>query len=185
MMTDLSTSASAVQLSLSAFLVGAAVGQLVFGPLSDRVGRRGPLLIGLTLYVVFGVAATFATSATMLIVLRVLQGLSGAAASVLSRTIVTDRLSGLAATRTLNVLMAMAGIAPAIAPVLGGLLAPLHRLAGGAAGGGGRHRPGHPDPDRGDPAGEPPPPPRPAADPQPVRTVAGRHWRTGASSPTP
>lgn len=124
MMTDLDATAGSVQLSLSAFLIGAAVGQLIFGPLSDRFGRRWPLLIGLLVFVLAGFASTLAMDVTSLIAFRVVQGLSGAAGVVISRAIISDRVTGLDAARAMNVLMAIAGVAPALAPVLGSLLAP-------------------------------------------------------------
>ena len=88
---DLNASTSAAQLSITACLVGLAVGQLVAGPLSDRLGRKRPLIVGLLAYVVASAACTLAPSATVLIVLRLIQGLAGAAGIVISRAIVPTR----------------------------------------------------------------------------------------------
>jgi DHA1 family bicyclomycin/chloramphenicol resistance-like MFS transporter len=91
---DLNTSASAAQLSITACLIGLAVGQLVAGPLSDRLGRKRPLIIGLVAYLLASVACALAPTATILIVLRLIQGLGGAAGIVISRAIARDLYSG-------------------------------------------------------------------------------------------
>jgi DHA1 family bicyclomycin/chloramphenicol resistance-like MFS transporter len=91
---DLNASASAAQLSITACLVGLAVGQLVAGPLSDRLGRKRPLMIGLVAYLLASVACALAPSVTVLIVLRLIQGLGGAAGIVISRAIARDLYSG-------------------------------------------------------------------------------------------
>lgn len=122
-MTDeLSTSATGVQLSLTTFLVGAGLGQLIFGPLSDRLGRRGPLLIGLVIYLAASVAAALAPTVTVLVIARLVQGLSGAAGMVLSRAIISDLATGVAAARALSVMMLVSSIAPIAAPFVGSLL---------------------------------------------------------------
>lgn len=122
-MTDeLSTSATGVQLSLTTFLVGAGLGQLIFGPLSDRLGRRGPLLIGLVIYLAASIAAALAPTVTVLVIARLVQGLSGAAGMVLSRAIISDLATGVAAARALSVMMLVSSIAPIAAPFVGSLL---------------------------------------------------------------
>ncbi|MBU4337717.1 MAG: Bcr/CflA family efflux MFS transporter [Actinobacteria bacterium] len=122
MTSDLATSASGVQLTLTAFLAGAGAGQLIFGPLSDRFGRRRPLLIGAIVCVVASVLAAMAPTIGALIVLRLLQGLSGAAGMVISRAVVTDLARGVALARGFSLLMLVGGVAPVVAPLAGSLL---------------------------------------------------------------
>jgi DHA1 family bicyclomycin/chloramphenicol resistance-like MFS transporter len=119
---DLDASASSAQLSITACLLGLAVGQLIAGPLSDRFGRRRPLIIGLVLYLITSAACAFAPSVTVLLVLRLLQGLSGAAGLVVSRAIARDLYSGRRLVIVFSRLMLVSGLAPVIAPVLGGQL---------------------------------------------------------------
>lgn len=123
MRDDLGTTASGVQLTLTAFMVGAGLGQLVFGPLSDRFGRRGPLLVGVVVYVAASVAAALAPRVAVLVAARLLQGLSGSAGMVIARAIVVDTVSGAAAARAMSLMMLVMGVAPVVAPVAGGLLA--------------------------------------------------------------
>lgn len=119
---DLHTSASAVQASLTACLVGLAVGQLLAGPVSDVLGRRRPLLVGLAGYVVASVLCAVAPDVWTLCGLRLLQGLAGAAGVVISRAVVRDLRSGAAAARLFALLMLVNGAAPALAPTFGALL---------------------------------------------------------------
>jgi DHA1 family bicyclomycin/chloramphenicol resistance-like MFS transporter len=119
---ELRATPSAAQLSITTCLLGLAVGQLIAGPLSDRFGRRRPLVIGLTLYLVTSAACAVAPSVAVLLVLRLLQGLSGAAGLVVSRAIARDLYSGRALVVLFSRLMLVAGLAPVIAPVLGGQL---------------------------------------------------------------
>jgi DHA1 family bicyclomycin/chloramphenicol resistance-like MFS transporter len=117
---DLNASASAAQLSITACLVGLALGQLVAGPLSDRFGRKRPLIVGVLAYLVASVACALAPSVTVLIVLRLIQGLAGAAGIVISRAIARDLYSGSALMISFSRLLLVAGLAPVLAPVLGG-----------------------------------------------------------------
>ena len=119
---DLATSASAAQLSITACLVGLALGQLVAGPLSDRLGRRRPLVVGLLAYVLASTACAFAPSVEVLVALRFVQGLAGAAGIVISRAIARDLYSGRALMIFFSRLLLVAGLAPVIAPILGGQL---------------------------------------------------------------
>jgi DHA1 family bicyclomycin/chloramphenicol resistance-like MFS transporter len=119
---DLNASASAAQLTITACLVGLAVGQLVAGPLSDRFGRKRPLIIGLVAYLLASVACALAPTATALIVLRLIQGLGGAAGIVISRAIARDLYSGSALMIFFSRLLLIAGLAPVLAPILGGQL---------------------------------------------------------------
>ena len=116
---SLSSTASAAQLSLSACIVGLGAGQLVVGPFSDRLGRRGPLLVGLLLFVLTSALCAVTTSMTLLIVLRLLQGAAGAAGIVLCRAIVADRFTGKAAASYFSTIAAINGLAPIMAPVFG------------------------------------------------------------------
>ncbi|MGW5862650.1 multidrug effflux MFS transporter [Streptomyces sp. NPDC055239] len=117
---ELHTDASGVQLTLTAFLVGMTLGHLVFGPLSDRYGRRGPLLAGAAASTVGTALCAVAPSLGWLVALRFVAGFSGAAGVVISRAVVADRLRGAAAARLFGILMTLAGIAPIIAPLAGG-----------------------------------------------------------------
>lgn len=120
--SDFGASASAGQLTLTACVLGLAFGQLAAGPLSDRFGRRPPLLAGLALYCAASVACAVAPSVWMLVGLRLVQGLSGAAGIVISRSIVRDLRSGVAAARMFSILMLVVGTVPVAAPVAGGQL---------------------------------------------------------------
>jgi DHA1 family bicyclomycin/chloramphenicol resistance-like MFS transporter len=116
----LHTPAATVQLTLTACLLGLAAGQLVVGPMSDRFGRRRPLLIGMCCYVLASVACAFAPGIETLIVCRLVQGLAGAAGIVIARAVVRDMYDGLAMARFFSNLMLIGGLAPILAPVLGG-----------------------------------------------------------------
>ncbi|HET9937268.1 MAG TPA: multidrug effflux MFS transporter [Gaiella sp.] len=117
--TDFDTSASAIQLSLTACLVGVAAGQLVFGSLSDARGRRGPLLVGLAVYTVASALCALAPDAVTLAGLRFAQGVAAGAAVVASRAVVRDLHSGTAAARFFSSLMLVNGLAPVLAPSIG------------------------------------------------------------------
>ena len=119
---DLATSASAAQLSITACLVGLALGQLVAGPPSDRLGRRRPLMVGLLAYLFASIACALAPSVEVLVALRFIQGLAGAAGIVISRAIARDLYSGRALMIFFSRLLLIAGLAPVIAPILGGQL---------------------------------------------------------------
>lgn len=122
MTVELSTTTTGVQLSLTTFLIGAGLGQVIFGPLSDRVGRRGPLLVGMVIYLVSSIVATVAPTVEVLVVARLVQGLSGAAGMVLSRAIIADMARAAAAARALSTMMLVSAIAPITAPFLGSVL---------------------------------------------------------------
>jgi DHA1 family bicyclomycin/chloramphenicol resistance-like MFS transporter len=119
---DLHAGPSAVQLTLTACLIGLAGGQLVVGPLSDALGRRGPLLVGLACYTVLSAACLVAPSVWALAGLRLLQGFGGSAGLVIAIAAVRDRYAGVAMARYLSTLMLVNGLAPIVAPVLGGQL---------------------------------------------------------------
>ena len=119
---DLGTSASGVQLTLAAFFAGLALGQLAYGPLSDRFGRKRPLVVGLVLYAAASLGCAFAPSIEVLIALRFVQALGGAAGVVIARAVVRDLRSGAEAARLFSLLFLVMGAAPILAPLLGGWL---------------------------------------------------------------
>ncbi|MEV4702288.1 multidrug effflux MFS transporter [Actinoplanes sp. NPDC049316] len=117
---DLGATAAAVQLTLTGTLVGLALGQLLVGPLSDAVGRRTPLLAGVGVHLLASVLCVIAPDLAVLGTLRVLQGLGAAAASVVAMAIVRDLFSGFAAARLFSRLILVVGVAPILAPTIGG-----------------------------------------------------------------
>jgi DHA1 family bicyclomycin/chloramphenicol resistance-like MFS transporter len=120
--TEFDTSASMVQLSLTFFLLGACLGQLVTGPLSDVYGRRKPLLYGMILYVFTSIIISFTETMELFILLRFIQGLAGAAGMVISRAVVRDLYSGSEMTKFFSLLALVNGMAPILAPILGAQL---------------------------------------------------------------
>jgi MFS transporter, DHA1 family, multidrug resistance protein len=116
---DLHASASAVQLSLTACLIGIAVGQMLIGPVSDRLGRRLPLLVGLVSFVFSSLACAAAPNIYALTAFRLVQGLGGAAGIVIARSIVRDLHSGVALARFFATLMLATGVGPVLAPQIG------------------------------------------------------------------
>jgi DHA1 family bicyclomycin/chloramphenicol resistance-like MFS transporter len=114
--------ASAVQLSLTSCLAGFAIGQLVFGPISDRFGRRPPLVVGLLVFLLASVACALAPNIATLVVLRFVQGLGGAAGTVISRAVVRDQYSGITAARFFSTLLLFVGVGPVLAPQIGSAL---------------------------------------------------------------
>lgn len=119
---DLAASESVIQLTLTACLVGLAAGQVVAGPLSDTLGRRRPLLVGVAAYVFASLLCAVAPSAPILVGLRLLQGIGGGAGIVIARAVVRDLHEGAAAARYFSRLVLVMGLAPILAPVLGGQL---------------------------------------------------------------
>lgn len=120
--SDLGASTTSTQLTLTACLLGLAVGQLLAGPVSDSRGRRLPLLIGLAGFTVVSLLCALAPSVWALIALRFLQGLGGGAGVVIARAVVRDRHSGLEAARVFGLMMMVTGVAPILAPTLGALV---------------------------------------------------------------
>lgn len=112
--------AATVQLTLTACLLGMALGQLVVGPMSDRWGRRRPLLAGLVVYVVATALCAVAPTVEILVGFRLLQGLAGAAGIVIARAVVRDLYDGVAMARFFSTLMLIGGVAPIVAPLIGG-----------------------------------------------------------------
>jgi len=121
----LGVSNSAMQMTISVYILGLAGGQLVYGPLSDGLGRRPMLLIGLALYTLAGLAALLATSIHALIAARLLQALGGCAGLALGRAIVRDTAAPDQAVRALALMNLMMMIGPGLAPLLGSVLVAL------------------------------------------------------------
>ena len=119
---DLGASAAAVQGTLSIFFVGFSIGQLVYGPLSDRFGRRWPLLAGIVLFIAASIACAVVHSIAALIVWRFVQSVGAAAPAVIARAMVRDLFAGTEAARMLSLMALVMGIAPLAAPILGGYL---------------------------------------------------------------
>ena len=120
---ELQASVTGVQLSLTTFLIGAGIGQLIFGPLSDRIGRRWPLIVGVTIFVLASVAAALAPTIEVLVGVRLLQGITGSAGMVIGRAMIADRVRGQQAAQAFSLMMLVSGIAPVVAPLLGSALA--------------------------------------------------------------
>ena len=118
----LGTGAATAQLSLTACLLGLGLGQLVIGPMSDQLGRRWPLIIGMSAYIAASLACTFAPNIQILIGCRLIQGLAGSAGVVISRAVVRDLFDGVTMARFFSTLMLVSGLAPILAPVFGGQL---------------------------------------------------------------
>ncbi|AGL19952.1 multidrug effflux MFS transporter [Actinoplanes sp. N902-109] len=117
---DFGVTAAAVQLTLTGTLVGLALGQLLVGPMSDAVGRRAPLIAGVAVHLLASVLCVIAPNLAVLGSLRVLQGLGAAAASVVAMAVVRDLFSGFAAAKLFSRLMLVVGVAPILAPTIGG-----------------------------------------------------------------
>jgi DHA1 family bicyclomycin/chloramphenicol resistance-like MFS transporter len=120
---ELQASASGSQLTITTCLIGLATGQLIAGPLSDRLGRRRPLITGLTIFVLASAACAFAPSVEILILIRLVQGMAGAAGLVVARAVVRDLYAGRDLVIFFSRLLLISGLAPVLAPVLGGQLA--------------------------------------------------------------
>lgn len=117
-----STSSSMIQLGLTTSMIGLAVGQIFFGPLSDRYGRRLPLLSGMWLFIVSTLLCLFSQTIEQFVAFRLLQGIAGAGGIVISRSVATDKYSGHELAKMLAVIGAINGVAPVAAPIVGGLL---------------------------------------------------------------
>ena len=119
---DLHASAAQTQSTVATFLAGMAIGQLLYGPASDRFGRKPPIILGLIIYVAASVGCMLATSAPMLIGLRFVQALGACSGGVISRAVVRDRFSHTETARMLSLMTLIMGLAPVFAPLLGGAL---------------------------------------------------------------
>ena len=119
---DLQTGASAVQVSLAVYFVGVALGQAFYGPLSDRLGRKPALYFGLVIFILASAGCALAPDINVLIVCRFLQALGGCAPLVVPRAVVRDYFDQRGSVRMLSVLMLVMGLAPILAPLIGGQL---------------------------------------------------------------
>jgi DHA1 family bicyclomycin/chloramphenicol resistance-like MFS transporter len=119
---SLTASNAATQLSVGIFLIGLVLGQLVFGPLSDRIGRRRRLLAGTAASAVFGVLCAFAPSIELFLAARFLSGFCGAVGTVLARAVIADTFKGALLTRYTAYTASVVGIAPVVAPPVGGAI---------------------------------------------------------------
>jgi DHA1 family bicyclomycin/chloramphenicol resistance-like MFS transporter len=119
---QLDASTAQVQLTISAYLIGFAVGQIFYGPVSDRHGRKPVLVAAIALYCVASLACALSTSIEMLIVARAFQALGGSGGIVLTRAIVRDIYSGARAGRELSLIGSVMALAPVLAPIAGGLV---------------------------------------------------------------
>ncbi|MBU8542095.1 MULTISPECIES: multidrug effflux MFS transporter [Roseomonadaceae] len=117
---DLGASPAAIQRTLAVFLLGMAAGQLVYGPLSDRLGRRLPLFVGMGVYTLASIGCAVASSADALVWLRLAQALGGCVGVVVARAVVRDLCDERGAVRMMSMLMLAMGAAPILAPMLGG-----------------------------------------------------------------
>jgi DHA1 family bicyclomycin/chloramphenicol resistance-like MFS transporter len=120
---DLATDPAAVEASLALFFLGFSVGQMLYGPISDRFGRKPPLYFGLALYTAASIGCALAWSIEALIGFRFLQALGGCAGIVVSRAVVRDRFDHNEAAHMFSLLMLVMGVAPILAPLAGGYLA--------------------------------------------------------------
>ena len=119
---DLGTTTAYAQLTLTAFMVGMGTGQFIVGPLSDKTGRRLPLLIGVTLCALSALVCVFAPTVELFIAARFVMGFTGSIGMVLARAIVADSTSGLQTARLMGIMMMINGIAPVAAPLIGGFV---------------------------------------------------------------
>jgi DHA1 family bicyclomycin/chloramphenicol resistance-like MFS transporter len=117
---ELHADTASVQMTATAYFIGLAVGQIIYGPISDRLGRRKPLLFGLVLYTLASIGCAFAPSVNALIGLRLLQALGGCAGMVITRAMVRDRFPVDEMAKVLSTLVLVMGVAPILAPTLGG-----------------------------------------------------------------
>ncbi|HGM5581325.1 TPA: multidrug effflux MFS transporter [Pseudomonas putida] len=111
-----------VQTTLAAYFLGLSLGQLAYGPIADRFGRRKPLLFGISLFTLASLACAYAPDLDTLVVARFIQALGGCAGMVLSRAIVVDKCDAVGAAKAFSQLMLVMGLAPILAPMLGGVL---------------------------------------------------------------
>ncbi len=119
---DLSATATGVQLTLTTFFAGMALGQLVGGPVSDQRGRRRPLLVAIVLMTLASVACAVAPTIAIMMVARFVQGFTGGWAMVVGRAVIVDLATGARLVRVLNVIAGVGGIAPIVGPLLGAVI---------------------------------------------------------------
>ncbi|UQZ90284.1 Bcr/CflA family drug resistance efflux transporter [Deltaproteobacteria bacterium Smac51] len=119
---DMNTEVPRIQLTLSVFFFGLALGQLAYGPLSDRFGRRRPLLAGLIIYTAASAGLIFVRDIEVFLILRFIQAIGGCAGMIISRAVIRDTFDLNSSARVLTMMMAVQSIGPVAAPVIGGYL---------------------------------------------------------------
>jgi len=144
---DLAATATQVQLTLTTFFIGMALGQLAGGPVSDQRGRRLPLIGGVVLMTVASVVCALAPSIAVMMIARFVQGFAGGWAMVIGRAVIVDLATGAQLVRVLNVIAAVGGLAPIVGPLLGAVILQLSHWrvsfwTVAALGGDDRRRPG-------------------------------------------
>lgn len=117
-----SSSASRIQLTLTSFFIAFAFGQLIYGPLSERFGRKKPLYVGMALFIVSSLLCAFASSVEELILWRFFQALGASAGVVISKAIITDRFDTKESVTIYSAIMIVMGVAPMVAPLVGGYI---------------------------------------------------------------
>lgn len=117
--SSLNTSMPAVQASLMVFFIAMGVGQIIYGPVSDMLGRKRPLFFGLAVFALASVGCALAPDIQTLIVLRFIQGLGASAAMVIPRAVVRDLHTGVDAARLMSLLMLVFSVSPVLAPLFG------------------------------------------------------------------
>ncbi|RZL17569.1 MAG: Bcr/CflA family efflux MFS transporter [Pedobacter sp.] len=118
----LDTTTDAVQLSLAAYFIGISAGQLFYGPITDRFGRKKPLYVGMIIYIIAALGCAVAATIDQLIFFRLLQALGGCAGMVVSRAVVRDLFKPHESAKVFSMLMLVMGVAPIIAPTIGGFV---------------------------------------------------------------
>ena len=122
---DFQVNLQAVQLTISIYVIGLAIGQLLYGPLADSIGRRPVLLLGLLIYTLASIGAMLAPSIDILVIMRFFQALGGCSGLLLSRAIIQDTTTGSETTKKLSMLNMLVILGPSLAPLIGGILAEL------------------------------------------------------------
>src|SRR5688500_9977896 len=120
---DFNTTTAQVALSVTSYFIGLALGQIIYGPLLDRFGRKPPLYVGLTLYIIMTIGCTQATSIESLVVLRFIQALGGCVAWVAALSMVRDFFPISQSARIFSLLILVIGLSPLLAPTIGGFIA--------------------------------------------------------------
>lgn len=122
---ELNTTASSVQLTLTTFMAGMAVGQLLAGPVSDALGRKVNLIASSIAFLLTSIGCAVAPNIGVLIAMRLLQGLAGGAGVVVARSVIPDLMRGRAAAKAFSLMMSINGLAPIVGPIIGGFLIPI------------------------------------------------------------
>jgi len=119
---SLNCETSDVQLSLSSFFLGLSLGQIFYGPISDRIGRKIPLMIGVLLFIISSTLAIFASTLTSFVIIRFFQAVGGCAGMIMGRAIIRDVFNAQESARALSLLMVVMSLGPILAPILGGFI---------------------------------------------------------------